>query len=183
MKKQIKNALPVVQNPSLVAVRGSNDETSLSQYIQNIQKFPILSAEQEYEYAKKWTESHDSDAAEKLVASHLRMVVSVAYDFKNYGVPFADLIASGNMGLMQALQKFDPDKGFRFSTYAMFWIRAEIYETILQKWSIVKIGTSANHFTKLVDCENWHICKSKARVFWIKSGAACAGDNGRKLIR
>ena len=144
MKKQIKNALPVVQNPSLVAVRGSNDETSLSQYIQNIQKFPILSAEQEYEYAKKWTENHDSDAAEKLVASHLRMVVSVAYDFKNYGVPFADLIASGNMGLMQALQKFDPDKGFRFSTYAMFWIRAEIYETILQNWSIVKIGTSAN---------------------------------------
>ena len=144
MKKQIKNALPVVQNQSLVAARGVNDETSLAQYIQNIQKFPILSAEQEYEYAKQWTENHDAVAAEKLVASHLRMVVSVAYDFKNYGVPFADLIASGNMGLMQALQKFDPDKGFRFSTYAMFWIRAEIYETILQNWSIVKIGTSAN---------------------------------------
>ena len=144
MKKQIKNGLPVVQNQNLVEARGVNDDTSLSQYIQNIQKFPILSAEQEYEYAKKWTEFGDSDAAEKLVASHLRMVVSVAYDFKNYGVPFADLIASGNMGLMQALQKFDPDKGFRFSTYAMFWIRAEIYETILQNWSIVKIGTSAN---------------------------------------
>lgn len=144
MKKQIKNALPALQNQSLVAARGVNDETSLSQYIQNIQKFPILSAEQEYEYAKQWTENHDAVAAEKLVASHLRMVVSVAYDFKNYGVPFADLIASGNMGLMQALQKFDPDKGFRFSTYAMFWIRAEIYETILQNWSIVKIGTSAN---------------------------------------
>ncbi len=144
MKKQIKNALPALQNQSLVAARGVNDETSLSQYIQNIQKFPILSAEQEYEYAKQWAENHDAVAAEKLVASHLRMVVSVAYDFKNYGVPFADLIASGNMGLMQALQKFDPDKGFRFSTYAMFWIRAEIYETILQNWSIVKIGTSAN---------------------------------------
>ena len=78
------------------------------------------------------------------MASHLRMVVSVAYDFRNYGVPFGELIASGNMGLMQALQKFDPEKGFRFSTYAMFWIRAEIYETILQNWSIVKIGTSAN---------------------------------------
>lgn len=144
MKKQIKNALPVVQNESLVSVRGVNDETSLAQYIQNIQKFPILSAEQEYEYAKKWAEHQDKEAAEKLVSSHLRMVVSVAYDFKNYGVPFADLIASGNMGLMQALQKFDPDKGFRFSTYAMFWVRAEIYETILQNWSIVKIGTSAN---------------------------------------
>ena len=78
------------------------------------------------------------------MASHLRLVVSVAYDFKNYGIPVGDLIASGNMGLMQALQKFDPDKGFRFSTYAMFWIRAEIYETILNNWSIVKIGTSAN---------------------------------------
>lgn len=144
MKKQIKNALPVVQNQSLVAARGVNDETSLAQYIQNIQKFPILSAEQEYEYAIKWAHDHDADAAEKLVASHLRMVVSVAYDFKNYGVPFSELIASGNMGLMQALQKFDPERGFRFSTYAMFWIRAEIYETILQNWSIVKIGTSAN---------------------------------------
>ncbi len=144
MKKQIKNALPAVQNQSLVAARGVNDETSLAQYIQNIQRFPILSAEEEYQYAKKWVTDRDKDAAEKLVGSHLRMVVSVAYDFKNYGVPFAELIASGNMGLMQALQKFDPDKGFRFSTYAMFWIRAEIYETILQNWSIVKIGTSAN---------------------------------------
>ncbi len=144
MKKQIKNALPAVQNQSLVAARGVNDETSLAQYIQNIQRFPILSAEEEYEYATRWVRDKDSDAAEKLVASHLRMVVSVAYDFRNYGVPFAELIASGNMGLMQALQKFDPERGFRFSTYAMFWIRAEIYETILQNWSIVKIGTSAN---------------------------------------
>ena len=144
MKKQIKNALPAVQNQSLVAARGVNDETSLAQYIQNIQRFPILSAEEEYEYATRWARDKDSDAAEKLVASHLRMVVSVAYDFRNYGVPFAELIASGNMGLMQALQKFYPERGFRFSTYAMFWIRAEIYETILQNWSIVKIGTSAN---------------------------------------
>lgn len=144
MKKQIKNALPAVQNQSLVAARGVNDETSLAQYIQNIQRLPILSAEEEYEYATRWARDKDSDAAEKLVASHLRMVVSVAYDFRNYGVPFAELIASGNMGLMQALQKFDPERGFRFSTYAMFWIRAEIYETILQNWSIVKIGTSAN---------------------------------------
>ena len=125
MKKQIKNALPATKNTSLMAVRGVNDETGLAQYIQTIQKFPVLTAEQ-------------------LVGSHLRMVVSVAYDFKNYGVPLADLIASGNMGLMQALQKFDPEKGFRFSTYAMFWVRAEIYETILNNWSIVKIGTSAN---------------------------------------
>ena len=144
MKKQIKNALPATKNTSLMAVRGVNDETGLAQYIQTIQKFPVLTAEQEYEYATQWVKNQDKIAAEQLVGSHLRMVVSVAYDFKNYGVPLADLIASGNMGLMQALQKFDPEKGFRFSTYAMFWIKAEIYETILNNWSIVKIGTSAN---------------------------------------
>lgn len=144
MKKQIKNALQVQKNTSLVAARGVSDESGLAQYIQTIQKFPILTAQEEYEYAKNWVKNQDKVAAEKLVASHLRLVVSVAYDFKNYGIPVGDLIASGNMGLMQALQKFDPDKGFRFSTYAMFWIRAEIYETILNNWSIVKIGTSAN---------------------------------------
>ena len=144
MSKEIKTTLPAKGTTSLVAARGVSDESGLAQYIQSIQKFPILTAEQEYEYATAWTKNHDSVAAEKLVASHLRMVVSVAYDFKNYGIPIGDLIASGNMGLMQALQKFDPEKGFRFSTYAMFWIKAEIYETILNNWSIVKIGTSAN---------------------------------------
>ncbi len=144
MKKQIKNALPVIQNQSLVSARGVSDEAGLAQYIQTIQKFPILTAEEEYEYANKWAKEQDKDAAEKLLASHLRLVVSVAYDFRNYGVPVSELIASGNMGLMQAIQKFDPEKGFRFSTYAMFWIKAEIYETILNNWSIVKIGTSAN---------------------------------------
>lgn len=144
MKKQIKNALPAQKNTSLVAARGVSDESGLAQYIQTIQKFPILTAQEEYECATNWVKNQDKAAAERLVASHLRLVVSVAYDFKNYGIPVGDLIASGNMGLMQALQKFDPDKGFRFSTYAMFWIRAEIYETILNNWSIVKIGTSAN---------------------------------------
>ena len=144
MKKQIKNALPVIQNQSLVSARGVSDEAGLAQYIQTIQKFPILTAEEEYEYANKWVKEQDKDAAEKLLVSHLRLVVSVAYDFRNYGVPVSELIASGNMGLMQAIQKFDPEKGFRFSTYAMFWIKAEIYETILNNWSIVKIGTSAN---------------------------------------
>ena len=144
MKKQIKNTLPATQSTSIIAARGVSDENGLAQYIQTIQKIPILTAEQEYEYATQWVKSGDNVAAEKLVASHLRLVVSVAYDFKNYGVPMGELIASGNMGLMQALQKFDPEKGFRFSTYAMFWIKAEIYETILNNWSIVKIGTSAN---------------------------------------
>ena len=144
MSKEIKTTLPVKNNTSIVAARGVSDDASLAQYIQNVQKIPVLSAEQEYEYATKWVKNQDKFAAEKLVASHLRLVVSVAYDYKNYGIPVGELIASGNMGLMQALQKFDPDKGFRFSTYAMFWIKAEIYETILNNWSIVRIGTSAN---------------------------------------
>ena len=144
MSKEIKTTLPAKNNTSIVAARGVSDDASLAQYIQNVQKIPVLTAEQEYEYATKWVQNQDKFAAEKLVASHLRLVVSVAYDYKNYGIPVGELIASGNMGLMQALQKFDPDKGFRFSTYAMFWIKAEIYETILNNWSIVRIGTSAN---------------------------------------
>ena len=144
MTKEIKNSLPVKSTPGIVSARGVSDDNSLAQYIQMVQKIPVLTAEQEYEYATQWLKNHDNTAAEKLVASHLKMVVSVAYDYKNYGIPVGDLIASGNMGLMQALQKFDPEKGFRFSTYAMFWVKAEIYETILNNWSIVRIGTSAN---------------------------------------
>ena len=144
MSKEIKTTLPAKNNTNIVDARGVSDDTSLAQYIQNVQKIPVLTAEQEYEYATKWVQNQDKFAAEKLVASHLRLVVSVAYDYKNYRIPVGELIARGNMGLMQALQKFDPDKGFRFSTYAMFWIKAEIYETILNNWSIVRIGTSAN---------------------------------------
>lgn len=144
MAKEIKTTLPSTKTNTMIPVYGAGDDVSLSKYINEIQKFPILTAEQEYEYATKWVNEHDNVAAEKLVASHLRLVVSVAYDFKNYGLPISDLIASGNMGLMQALQKFDPERGFRFSTYAMFWIKAEIYETILNNWSVVKLGSSAN---------------------------------------
>ncbi len=143
MKKQIKSALPTKTGTNLVAP-SVTDDAGFANYIRTIAQFPILSADEEYEYASKWVKNQDNDAAEKLLVSHLRLVVSVAYDFRNYGIPVQELVASGNMGLMQALQKFDPEKGFRFSTYAMFWIRAEIYETILNNWSIVKIGTSAN---------------------------------------
>ncbi|MCQ2574619.1 MAG: RNA polymerase factor sigma-32 [Alphaproteobacteria bacterium] len=144
MKKQIKTNLPSAQTHEIIPIYNNGDDFALSKYIQEIQRFPILTAEQEYQFASEWVKKHDHVAAEKLVASHLRLVVSVAYDFKNYGLPISELIASGNMGLMQALQKFDPERGFRFSTYAMFWIKAEIYETILNNWSIVKLGTSAN---------------------------------------
>lgn len=143
MKKQIKSALPTKTGTSLVAPNVT-DDAGFANYLRTIAQFPILSAEEEYDYASRWAKNQDNDAAEKLLVSHLRLVVSVAYDFRNYGIPVQELVASGNMGLMQALQKFDPEKGFRFSTYAMFWIRAEIYETILNNWSIVKIGTSAN---------------------------------------
>ena len=121
-----------------------SDDSNLERYIRSVQSFPLLSAEQEYEYARSWRNTQDKFAAEQLVSSHLRMVVSVAYDFKNYGIPISELIASGNLGLMQALSKFDPERGFRFSTYAMFWIKAEIYDFVLNNWSMVKIGTSAN---------------------------------------
>ena len=134
---------PIPGPQSLIAARGISDETGLEQYIQTIQKFPILTSEQEYEFATAWRDHRNQAAAQALVSSHLRMVVKVAYDFKNYGIPLSELIASGNMGLMQAVQKFDPERGFRFSTYAMFWVRAEIYETILGNWSMAKIGTSA----------------------------------------
>ena len=143
MTKQIKNAL-VTKSGTGVSVPAYGEDASLAGYIRTISEFPILSAEQEYEYASKWVNERDQSAAEKLLESHLRLVVSVAYDFRNYGIPVGELVASGNMGLMQALQKFDPERGFRFSTYAMFWIRAEIYESILNNWSIVRIGTSAN---------------------------------------
>lgn len=144
MKKQIKTNFPATKSYGIIPTYGTGDDPALSKYMQEIQHFPILTAEQEYQYASDWVKKHDNVATEKLVASHLRLVVSVAYDFKNYGLPISELIASGNMGLMQALQKFDPERGFRFSTYAMFWIKAEIYETILNNWSIVKLGTSAN---------------------------------------
>ncbi len=141
MKPQIKNTLPTTTNASVSSKYVRDDDAALANYIQTIQRFPILSASEEYEYATQWIKNHDNAAAEKLVASHLRLVVSVAYDLKNYGVPMADLIASGNLGLMRAVQKYDPDTGNRFATYATHWIKSEIYGTILK---FREIGTSAN---------------------------------------
>lgn len=115
----------------------------LSHYLAKIKQFPILGAEEEFMLAKRWQEHQDPKAAEKLVGSHLRLVAKIASGYRGYGLPLADLIAEGNIGLMQALRKFDPDKGFRFSTYAMWWIRANIQEYVLHSWSLVKIGTTA----------------------------------------
>ncbi len=115
----------------------------LSHYIESVKKFPILSQEEEVELANKWIENEDVEAAHKLVTSHLRLVVKVAMHFRGYGLPVTDIIAEGNIGLMQAVKRFDPDKGFRLSTYAMWWIKAAINEYVLRSWSLVKMGTTA----------------------------------------
>ncbi len=119
-----------------------SSETGLRRYLAEIQKFPVLDAEEEYMLAKRWREHGDQKAAEKLVTSHLRLVAKIAYSFRGYGLSLAEIISEGNIGLMQAVKKFEPDKGFRLSTYAIWWIRAAIQEYILKSWSLVKVGSS-----------------------------------------
>ena len=128
---------------NLPALAGLDPSTNLSRYLSQIRKFPILEAEEEFILAKNWTEREDTDAAHKLVTSHLRLVAKIAMGYRGYGLPLGDLISEGNVGLMQAVKRFDPDKGFRLSTYAMWWIKASIQEYILRTWSLVKIGTTA----------------------------------------
>ncbi len=120
-----------------------SSEGNLSIYLQEIKKFPILSAEEEYMLAKRYKEHGDADAAHKLVTSHLRLVAKIAMGYRGYCLPITDLISEGNVGIMQAVKKFDPEKGFRLATYAMWWIRAQIQEYVLHNWSLVKIGTTA----------------------------------------
>ena len=116
---------------------------SLTRYLQEIRKFPMLEPEEEYMLAKRYAEHEDSDAAHKMVTSHLRLVAKIAMGYRGYGLPVAEVISEGNVGLMQAVKKFDPEKGFRLATYAMWWIRASIQEYILRSWSLVKMGTTA----------------------------------------
>ncbi len=118
-------------------------EAGLNRYLAEIRKFPLLAPEQEYMLAKRWAEHEDPDAAARLVTSHLRLVAKIAMGYRGYGLPVAELIAEGNIGLMQGVRKFDAEKGFRLATYAMWWIRAAIQEYILRSWSLVKIGTTA----------------------------------------
>ncbi|MGE3771254.1 MAG: RNA polymerase sigma factor RpoH [Bdellovibrionales bacterium] len=126
------NSLPALSN-----------DAGLAQYLAEIRKFPVLSAEDEYMHAKAWQQHQDRGAVQILVTSHLRLVAKIAMGYRGYGLPVSDLIAEGNIGMMQAVRKFDPDKGFRLSTYAMWWIKAAIQEYILKSWSLVKIGTTA----------------------------------------
>ena len=115
----------------------------LSRYLSEIRKFPMLAKDEEFMLAKRWQEHEDPDAAHRLVTSHLRLVAKIAMGYRGYGLPIGEVISEGNVGLMQAVKKFDPDKGFRLATYAMWWIRASIQEYILRSWSLVKMGTTA----------------------------------------
>ena len=128
---------------SNITLPSISSQGSLQKYLVSIRKFPILEMEEEYTLAKMWKSKKDLNAAHKLVTSHLRLVAKIAMGYKGYGLPVADLISEGNIGLMQAVKRFDPDKGFRLATYAMWWIRAAIQEYILHSWSLVKIGTTA----------------------------------------
>jgi len=131
MNSTINNNLPTLSN-----------EGGLSAYLEQIKKFPMLAAEEEYMLAKNWKTTGNIKAAEKLVTSHLRLVAKIAMGYRGYGLPINEMISEGNVGLMQAVKKFEPEKGFRLATYAMWWIRASIQEYVLRSWSLVKIGTT-----------------------------------------
>ena len=128
---------------SIATVPVIGSESNLSRYLQEIRRFPMLSPEEEYMLGKSWREHGDIEAAHKLVTSHLRLVAKIAMGYRGYGLPLSELISEGNVGMMQAVKRFEPDRGFRLATYAMWWIRAAIQEYILHSWSQVKMGTTA----------------------------------------
>ncbi|HEY0149251.1 MAG TPA: RNA polymerase sigma factor RpoH [Allosphingosinicella sp.] len=128
---------------NVATIPAMGGEAGLNRYLSEIKKFPILAPEEEYMLAKRWTEHQDTEAAAKLVNSHLRLVAKIAMGYRGYGLPTAELISEGNIGLMQGVKKFEPERGFRLATYAMWWIRASIQEYILRSWSLVKMGTTA----------------------------------------
>src|ERR671923_1576218 len=119
-------------------------ESGLTRYLEEIRRFPMLEPQDEFMLAKRWREHGDRDAAHKLVTSHLRLVAKIAMGYRGYGLPISEVISEGNVGLMQAVKRFEPEKGFRLATYAMWWIKAAIQEYILRSWSLVKVGTTAN---------------------------------------
>jgi len=140
-------------------------EGGLSRYLAEIRRFPMLAPEEEYMLAKSWREHGDRDAAHKLVTSHLRLVAKIAMGYRGYGLPIGEVVSEGNVGLMQAVKRFEPDKGFRLATYAMWWIRASIQEYILRSWSLVKMGTTANQ-KKLF----FNLRKAKSQISALEEG-------------
>ncbi len=137
---EAERKLPASSGTTLPSLSG---EQGLNRYLAEIKKFPVLTAEQEYMLAKRYAEHQDPEAAKQLVTSHLRLVAKIAMGYRGYGLPVSELISEGNIGLMQGVKKFEPDRGFRLATYAMWWIKASIQEFILRSWSLVKIGTTA----------------------------------------
>jgi len=133
-----------LSNLNTISVSTLSPDNNLGRYLDHIKKFPMLDADEEYTLAKDWLDKHNTKAAHKLVTSHLRLVAKIAMGYRGYGLPVADLIAEGNIGMMHAVKKFDPEKGFRLATYAMWWIKAAIQEFVLKSWSQVKIGTTAS---------------------------------------
>src|ERR1700693_6398345 len=142
-----------------------NGESGLSRYLAEIRKFPMLEPQQEYMLAKRWREHDDRDAAHQLVTSHLRLVAKIAMGYRGYGLPISEVVSEGNVGLMQAVKRFEPEKGFRLATYAMWWIKAAIQEYILRSWSLVKMGTTANQ-KKLF----FNLRKAKSRISALEEG-------------
>ena len=140
-------------------------ELGLARYLQEIKRFPMLEPQQEYMLAKRWREHGDREAAHKLVTSHLRLVAKIAMGYRGYGLPIGEVISEGNVGLMQAVKRFEPDKGFKLATYAMWWIRASIQEYILRSWSLVKMGTTASQ-KKLF----FNLRKAKSRISALDEG-------------
>jgi len=142
-----------------------NGESGLSRYLAEIRKFPMLEPQQEYMLAKRWREHDDRDAAHHLVTSHLRLVAKIAMGYRGYGLPISEVVSEGNVGLMQAVKRFEPEKGFRLATYAMWWIKAAIQEYILRSWSLVKMGTTANQ-KKLF----FNLRKAKSKISALEEG-------------
>lgn len=140
-------------------------EQGLSHYLREIRKFPMLEPEEEYMLAKRWVEDQDSEAAHKMVTSHLRLAAKIAMGYRGYGLPQAEVVSEANVGLMQAVKRFDPEKGFRLATYAMWWIRASIQEYVLRSWSLVKLGTTSAQ-KKLF----FNLRKAKARIGALEDG-------------
>jgi RNA polymerase sigma-32 factor len=140
-------------------------ESGLTRYFEQIRRFPLLEPQDEYMFAKRWREHGDGDAAHRLVTSHLRLVAKIAMGYRGYGLPISEVISEGNVGLMQAVKRFEPEKGFRFATYALWWIKAAIQEYILRSWSLVKLGTTANQ-KKLF----FNLRKAKSKISALDEG-------------
>ena len=140
-------------------------EGGLTHYLEQIRRFPMLEPKEEYMLAKRWREHGDTEAAHKLVTSHLRLVAKIAMGYRGYGLPISEVVSEGNVGLMQAVKRFEPDKGFRLATYAMWWIKASIQEYILRSWSLVKMGTTANQ-KKLF----FNLRKAKSKISALQEG-------------